>query len=174
MRGCREATLSAFERYYSELFRFLSGKLRDKYLAEELTQETFSRALASPEQVSSHRGLLYRIARNLLVDLYRVQKQHEDAPDMDADDLPAPGHEQPDSLLENQQYIEHIVAAIEQMPPRCREAFIRHRIDGQSQSEVAASMGISINMVEKHIIRAMLACRASRESRQDEPTGRPQ
>ncbi len=169
--GCWDATLSAFERYYTELFRFLSGKLRDKHLAEELTQETFSRALASPEQVSSHRGLLYHIARNLLVDRYRLQKQHEDAPDVDTDELAAPGHEQPDSLLENQQYVDHIVAAIEQLPPRCREAFIRHRIDGQSQSDVAASMGISINMVEKHIIRAMLACRASRDSWRDEKQG---
>ncbi|ORM61970.1 RNA polymerase subunit sigma-70 [Pantoea rodasii] len=156
--------MSAFERYYTELFRFLSGKLRDKHLAEEMTQETFSRALASQEQISSHRGLLYHIARNLLVDRYRLQKQYEPSQDIAADELLAPGHEQPDSLLENQRYMDHIVAAIETLPPRCREAFIRHRIEGQSQSEVAASMGISTNMVEKHIIRAMLACRASRDS----------
>lgn len=110
----------------------------------------------------------------MLVDRYRLQKQHEDVQDVDTDELAAPGHEQPDSLLENQQYIEHIVAAIEQLPPRCREAFIRHRIDGQSQNEIAASMGISTNMVEKHIIRAMLACRASRDSWRQESTGKPQ
>lgn len=166
--GCWESILSAFERYYTELFRFLSGKLRDKHLAEELTQETFSRALAAPEQISSHRGMLYHIARNLLVDRYRLQKQYDPSQDTDTDELLAPGYEQPDNRLENQQYIDHIVAAIETLPPRCREAFIRHRIEGQSQSEVAASMGISTNMVEKHIIRAMLACRASRDSWRDE------
>lgn len=171
--GRWETILSAFERYYTELFRFLSSKLRDKHLAEELTQETFSRALASPEQISSHRGLLYHIAKNLLVDRYRLQKQYEPAQDTAADELLAPGNEQPDNHLENQQYIDHIVAAIESLPPRCREAFIRHRIDGQSQSEVAASMGISTNMVEKHIIRAMLVCRASRDSwREEQSTGK--
>ncbi len=162
-----------FERYYTELFRFLSGKVRDKHLAEELTQETFSRALASGEQISSHRGLLYHIARNLLVDRYRLQKQYEPSQDISADELLAPGDEQPDNRLENQQYIDHIVTSIESLPPRCREAFIRHRIDGQSQSEVAASMGISTNMVEKHIIRAMLVCRASRDSwREGQSTGK--
>jgi hypothetical protein len=34
-----ETTLSAFERYYTEFFRFLSRKLRDKHLAEELTRK---------------------------------------------------------------------------------------------------------------------------------------
>lgn len=164
--------MSAFERYYTELFRFLSGKLRDKHLAEELTQETFSRALASPEQVSSHRGLLYHIARNLLVDRYRQQKQFGETQAIAADEMLAPGGEQPDNLFENQQYINAIVAAIEALPPRCREAFILHRIEDLSQSEVAARMGISTNMVEKHIIRAMLACRACRDSWREEQSGR--
>lgn len=172
MRGRWEAILSAFERYYTELFRFLSRKLRDTHLAEELTQETFSRALASPEKVSSHRGLLYHIARNLLVDRYR--QRHHHAQEMAADELLAPGHEQPDSLIEKQQYIDRLVATIEQLPPRCREAFILHRIDGLSQSEVASRMGISTNMVEKHIIRAMLACRTCRDSwREEPPTRKP-
>lgn len=135
MRGRWETPLSAFERYYTEFFRFLSRKLRDKHLAEELTQETFSRALASPEAVSSHRGLLYHIARNLLVDRYRHQQHPASGQEMATDELLAPGAEQPDSVLEKQQYIDRIVATIEELPPRCREAFILHRIDGLSQSE---------------------------------------
>ncbi len=156
--------MSAFERYYTELFRFLSRKLHDRHLAEDLTQETFSRALSSTQQVSSHRALLYHIAKNLLVDRYRDPQQRFAADEMpDADSLLAPGHEQPDTITENQQYIDSLMAAIEALPPRCREAFILHRFDGLSQNEVAARMGISTNMVEKHIIRAMLACRRCRQ-----------
>lgn len=156
--------MSAFERYYTELFRFLSRKLRDRHLAEEITQETFSRALSSTQQISSHRALLYHIAKNLMVDRYRDQQHRvstEDVPDTDS--LLAPGSQQPESLIENQQYIASIIATIEALPPRCREAFILHRFDGLSQNEVAARMGISTNMVEKHIIRAMLACRDCRQ-----------
>lgn len=175
MHGHREATLSAFEHYYTELLRFLSRKLRDKHLAEELTQETFSRALASQVQVSSHRGLLYHIARNLLVDRYRHQKQPGYLQDAATEELLAPGNEQPDNQFEKQQYIAYIVAAIEELPPRCREAFILHRIDGLSQNEVAVRMGISTNMVEKHIIRAMLACRACRDGWcEEQPARKPQ
>lgn len=156
--------MSAFERYYTELFRFLSRKLRDRHLAEEITQETFSRALSSTQQISSHRALLYHIAKNLMVDRYRDQQHRvstEEVPDTDS--LLAPGSQQPESLIENQQYIASIIATIEALPPRCREAFILHRFDGLSQNEVAARMGSSTNMVEKHIIRAMLACRDCRQ-----------
>jgi RNA polymerase sigma factor (sigma-70 family) len=156
--------LSAFERYYTELYRFLSRKLRDRHLAEDLTQETFSRALSSTQQVSSHRALLYHIAKNLLVDRYRDPQQRYSTEDAsDPDSLLAPGSEQPESLIENQQYIASLISAIEALPPRCREAFILHRFDGLSQNEVAVRMGISTNMVEKHIIRAMLACRDCRQ-----------
>ncbi|WAH62045.1 hypothetical protein LZ023_36870 (plasmid) [Pseudomonas silvicola] len=68
---------------------------------------------------------------------------------------------------ENQQYIDHIVAAIETLPPRCREAFIRHRIEGQSQRS-GCEHGNFNQHGGKHIIRAMLACRASRDSWRDE------
>lgn len=162
--------MSAFEQYYTELFRFLSRKLRDRTVAEDLTQETFTRALAVPRQVESHRGLLYQIARNLLVDRYRQQQDQACASlqDEDAAALPAPGGEQPDAQIENRRYVASMVATIEQLPPRCREAFLLHRIDGLSQQEVANAMGISVNMVEKHIIRAMVACRRCREAFVDE------
>lgn len=37
----------SFEKYYTDVLRFLRGLSRDEHLAEELTQETFYRAVKS-------------------------------------------------------------------------------------------------------------------------------
>ena len=56
-----------------------------------------------------------------------------------------------------------LLAAIGDLPVRCREAFILHKFDGLSQAEVARQMGISVTMVERHIKLGMLACRACQD-----------
>jgi RNA polymerase sigma-70 factor (ECF subfamily) len=57
-----------------------------------------------------------------------------------------------------------ITRSIEELPPRCREAFKLHKFDGLSHHDVARRMGISRNMVEKHIIKALLYLRSRIES----------
>ena len=62
--------MEEIQQYYEDVFRFLRGLSRDELLAEELTQETFARALASAD---SYRGQaqmrvwLCAIARNLYI-----------------------------------------------------------------------------------------------------------
>lgn len=169
-----ENKVPAFEKYYTELYRFLTRKLRDSDHAEDLAQETFFRALTVTQPIRSHRSLLYRIARNLLVDHYRRPDAnfHEPPDDTEGSQLAAPAHLQPYELIEENQYAALMAKTIENLPPRCREAFILHRFDGLSQKEVAQRMGISINMVEKHIIRAMMACRRCNDDWQQEQSGK--
>lgn len=165
--------MPAFEKYYTELYRFINRKLRDREHAEDMAQETFIRALTVTQPIRSHRSLLYRIARNLLVDHYRRPDiaSGDAADETDTEQFAAPSYLQPYELIEENQYTELMTRTIEGLPPRCREAFILHRFDGLSQKEVARQMGISINMVEKHIIRAMLACRNSNDIWQQEHSG---
>lgn len=67
-----------FEKYYEDVLRFLRGLARDEYLAEELTQETFYRAMKS---IHGFRGdcdlrvWLCSIAKNLFF-TYRKKQQY--------------------------------------------------------------------------------------------------
>ena len=76
----------SFEKYYEDVFRFLRGLSADEHLAEELTQETFYRALKSRD---SYRGdadirvWLCSIAKNLYYTHYKNQKRYADAEDME-------------------------------------------------------------------------------------------
>lgn len=66
----------------------------------------------------------------------------------------------PERQVVNQDLLERVAAAIDALPPRCREAFVLNRIHGLPHDEVARALGISRSMVEKHVMRGLHACRA--------------
>jgi DNA-directed RNA polymerase specialized sigma24 family protein len=45
---------------------------------------------------------------------------------------------------------------IDCLPPKCRQVFWMHRIEGKLQTDVATELNISLNMVERHMIRALV------------------
>lgn len=153
------------ERYYREIRRFLSRLVSDNATASDIAQESYARVLSitqSGTTIQDPRALLYRTARNLVTDMHRRAAVRAA---LDIDELPdheqpaAPGMTQPEQVWAAKQNARALFAAIEALPPRCREAFILHKFDGLSHAEVASQMGISRNMVEKHIIRGVLMCK---------------
>ena len=68
----------------------------------------------------------------------------------DVDDSPAA-----DDALSARQRLVKLMASLESLPPRMREAFKLHKLEGLSHAETARSMGISISAVEKHISGAL-------------------
>lgn len=160
-----EWILPVLERYHRELLNFLSRQVNDRDTAADLAQESFLRVLSaqsSGQAVLDLRALLYRIARNLVIDQHRRSevRRHDDLDALPEDQHPpAPQHMQPEAQLASQQVIRAYVATIEALPERCREAFALHVFDECSHAQVAQHMGISVSMVEKHIVRAMVACK---------------
>lgn len=155
--------------YYRELLNFLARAVDDRHAAADLAQESYVRVLAlqqSGQQVTEPRALLYRVARNLVIDQHRrgaVRSHDSDGADDEADGslamLAAPDVFEPETAAISSQGVEAMLAAIAELPLRCREAFILHKFDGLSQATVARQMDISVTMVERHIKLAMQACR---------------
>jgi len=154
------------ERYYRELLNFCTRMVKDHDAAADAVQESYARVLAIQQSnvpVTAPRALLYQTARHVIVDQYRrgLLRSHEDLHALEeAEYPPLPAHLQPEALLASAQAIEAYVATIEALPPRCREAFILHVFDELSHAQIAERMGASVSMVEKHIARGRLACRA--------------
>lgn len=153
-------------RYYQELLNFCWRSLRNREAAADLVQESYVRVLGE-QAVREPRALLYHTARNLLVDSHRraAVRQHEELDALpDAAHPTAPWHLQPEQALEQRQDWQACVAAIDALPPRCRDAFVLHVFEELPHAQIAARMGISVSMVEKHIARGMLSCQAQLHS----------
>lgn len=131
---------------------------------EDVVHEAFARLLAAygGQRLENPLGLLYRIAVNLVRDTVRSDKyrrsQLEGFPEVPCCAATPPD---PEQALASRYRLRQLRDAIRDMPPRCREVFLLHKLEGLSHSEVAATLGISRNMVEKHMIRAYSQLRAA-------------
>lgn len=155
--------------YYQELLNFCARNLKDRHAAADLVQEAYMRFLVAQQSgtaITDSRALLFRTMRNLLIDQHRraAVRQCQSLDALTEQEQPAlPRHLQPEEIYAFNQYARALYAAIESLPPRCREAFVLNRFDGLSHQEVADRMGISRNMVAQHVIRAVLVCKACDE-----------
>jgi len=156
---------------FRELFRRNKRVLLD-YLkrrvgpenASDLLQETFVRAIRREDfdSVADPPAFLKQIAINLSRDFARRRDSEAkyfvpgDAPE----DISEPAVA-PDALYETEELARRLLAAIEALPPKCRQAFVMRRFEDLSHEEIAARLGVSRNMVEKHLRLAMERCRAA-------------
>ncbi len=69
----------------------------------------------------------------------------------------------PEKIIDIQQRLQAIQHIINCLPPKCREVFWLFRIEGLRQAEIATQLNISMNMVERHVIRALIDIRTARE-----------
>ena len=153
------------ERYYREILSFLSGQVSDRSMAADLAQESYARVYAAQlagAGIVNPRALLYRTARNLVIDHYRHAEVRTGvelpACEDEVAQVRGPRSLEPEVAAASQQGIRALAQAIDNLPPRCREAFMLNRIEGLSYVEVAARMGISVKMVEQHLKLALDAC----------------
>lgn len=151
-----------FRRHAAELAGFLRAR-KGAFDAEDLVQDSFVRLIqaSATETPDNPRAWLYRTGANLAADAYdhrQVRERlHVDWPD-DADEIPDHPAD-PARHVEASQHLRHVWAALQSLPEPCRQAFLLNRLEGMSQRAIAAHLGIGEKTVERHILRALEACR---------------
>lgn len=102
------------------------------------------------------RGYLARSASNALVDIYRKRSVLDVLCLDELDDDEHPRVDDAQSSIYTGELMDALMAALEELPLACQKAYIRHRLEGWTHAEIAADMGVSRSMVEKHMNRALL------------------
>jgi RNA polymerase sigma-70 factor (ECF subfamily) len=130
--------------------------------ANEVAQEAYVRLLQLEDTgaVSFLRAYLFRIAANLVMDRLSARRRTpEDRSDSSAQlEQIADPFDVERAVLAADEY-NLILSCLDELPPKCRQAFELHRMRQYTSEEVAENMGISRRMVRKHVARALIYCR---------------
>ncbi len=152
--------------HHEQLVAYLTNKTRNVETAREIAQETYEKVLKinNIEDISNLKAYLYQVATNLAIDRARRRNLHhgflarERAGDGSLNSHTSPSSEQ---VASGRERLERLQSAVNGLPPKCRRAFLMHRLENQTYPEIAARLSVSVSMVEKYIMQALKACHAS-------------
>jgi len=146
-----------FLTYQRAIRRFFSKRISTQCDVEDLVQESVARYIVANRRgtVEQPLGYIFRIAHNLLVDYARrntVAAPIIAAPEEDVQVSVRANQEDALHLADLRQALDH---ALDELPEKCREAFILRRFHAMDTPAIADRLGVSHRMVQKYLIQAM-------------------
>ncbi|MCB9892936.1 MAG: sigma-70 family RNA polymerase sigma factor [Planctomycetes bacterium] len=152
--GDRDAFASLVTRYEEGIYGYILGRCRDPEKAQEVVQDAFITAyttLAKLEKPESFRSWIIGIALNLL---RRRKKEIANI------DLLSGAHDKRETGLgglANQETLDAVRGAIEELPENYRTALQMHYFDKQRGRVIGDELGVSEGAVHMILLRARKA-----------------
>lgn len=162
--GDERALEIVFRTHYSGMASFVQRFVRTPDVAEELVQDLFLKLWTKREQLSdieTFRTYLYRAARNQALNWLRRQKLERRWQEEHAGDEEATTAQTADEDASEHEVAVAVRAAIDRLPPRCREVFLLSRDGGLTYLEIARTLDISVKTVETQMGRALKSLRTA-------------
>ncbi len=156
---------------YEQVFRLLYPRLKgycglfisSKHEIEDIIQECFitlwdkRKSIRLEESVES---LLFVMIRNRCLNVLKKSKLHNGNTQLENLNIAELQYLYQLDFMEREEksleelMIESFKKAVDELPLKMRVAFKKCKIEGQKQKVVAEEMGVSVKMVEKHILKA--------------------
>jgi len=152
-------------RFSRPLMSFFLRRVRDRALAEDLTQEVLLRVVRACEcgPIEQAEHYVFKVAANLLKDRRRSALRAGPAVFVSIDDVIEQETESslvepfsPERVLLSEESLAGVMRALHELGDQTRSIFILFRLENMKQKDIAALFGISQSTVEKHVMKAML------------------
>lgn len=146
--------LESFNQYSDAIYRFCVVKVSNIDLAEDMTQEVFTRYwlyVKDEKEISNVRALLYTIAGNLAKDWYKKKKsvsldeRLENGLDVTSRELSS----------ETQAQYNEVLTAMDDMDERDKEVLYLRYVEGFEPKQIAEIIGETANNVSVRLNRAV-------------------
>lgn len=159
--GDQQAFQAIYYYYAPRIYGKLLKVLHSEDLATELLQEIFvvvwqKRAYFDAEK--SFRSYLFKMADNLVIDLFRKTQRNK----LVMDKLLAASIDQythTEEWLLQKEHRAILKKAIDQLPPQQKLVFTLCKLEHKSHEEVAGLLGLSTSTVNNHIVKATRSLR---------------
>ncbi len=141
--------------HHGWLVRLLCRKLGNIDNAADLAQDTFARILSSKEQimVREPRAYLTTIASRLTAQYFRrlaLERSYLEALAQQPED----SHPSPEARLLVLEALTAVSGVLDALPTRTKEIFLLSQLDGLTYPEIATRLGVTVNVVQKAMIKA--------------------
>ena len=187
--GREPAYRELVRRYERPVFSLVYRMVRDRELAEDLTQDTFVKVLTHIEKYRPEfkfSSWLFKIANNVAIDHLRRRQldtvSMEGSPHATTTDLAeatsfelATQDESPLQELEARELGSEIERAIAQLRPEYRACILLRHVEDKSYEEIAATLDLPLGTVKTYIHRARHELRKLLEHvREGDPGSEPE
>jgi RNA polymerase sigma factor (sigma-70 family) len=145
-----------FREHNAALLRFIAAKVGSEQEAREIAQEAYVHLLQldHPAAVSFLRAFLFKTASNLAIDRLRQRGRRSHFTTMPELDF-AVFELTPERQLSGEQAVTVLRDAVAQLPAKCRQAFLLHRVYEIQIEEIAERMGIGVCMARRYVARGL-------------------
>jgi RNA polymerase sigma-70 factor, ECF subfamily len=146
-----------YDQYYFRVKRVILGLVRDEWLADDLTQETFARVqdrlgdLRDPAKLSSW---IFRIAYNLCQDHFREAGKSVIIDGADEQDMEFAEEDSVQKEFEQHQMSKCVQIEIDRLPESLRTVLFLSDVMEFSHREIAEVVGITVENVKVRLHRA--------------------
>jgi len=158
-KASESSLVDFFEANRADLRFTAHAVLRSAELVDDVMQDAYLRLIGVAAEVRSPIAYCRQIVRNLALDYcrHRAVEQACIAPDVSIDWLEAPDTESHHTWLEMSEVLIAIQKELDSMPPKTRQVFELHRLEGYTQRDVAKQLGCSLSYVNLMFSQAMAA-----------------
>lgn len=158
----RQAFVKVYDTYVTDIYRFIYFKVSDEEEARDITSRTFLKTwdYLQSNQVtdrSTLKSLLYRVARNLVIDHYREKGRRDKAEVRGEENIPEVADSRQDIArkAEVESDMELVRKKMQGLKAEYREVVIMRYINEMSVQEIASILGKSPGNVRVMVYRAL-------------------
>lgn len=142
--------------HYSELIGAWRRRGQGREQAEDAMHDTVVGMLENGAgAIADPRAYMARGTSNRLISWHRHVNALEMTPLDAMADVEHPVIAGADAGVRFQQLADTLAAALEELPPKCRQVYVKSRLEGWTHTEIAQEMGLSRSMVEKYMTRSL-------------------